>query len=103
MLIVEPIIQQNFDCIILPGGLGGAKILAESKEVGNLLQKQEKSGKLIAAICAAPTALKAHSVGLGKQLTSYPSVKDQLVEKYKFVHTSGFWRGIVYTNVTPFQ
>lgn len=38
--------------MVLPGGLGGAKALAESDIVGELLQNQEKSGRLIAAICA---------------------------------------------------
>lgn len=41
-----------YDVIVLPGGLGGSKALAESKTVGDLLLEQEKSGRLIAAICA---------------------------------------------------
>lgn len=41
-----------FDVLVLPGGLGGSKALAESKEVGDLLKEQESSGRLIAAICA---------------------------------------------------
>ncbi|GAB0088563.1 Protein DJ-1alpha [Sergentomyia squamirostris] len=77
--------KQEFDAVVMPGGLGGAKVLAESKEVGELLKKQEQSGKIIAAICAGPTALKAHSIGLGKSLTSYPSVKDQLASSYKYI------------------
>ena len=31
----------------------------------------------MAAICAAPIALKAHGIGIGKKLTSHPSVKDK--------------------------
>ena len=38
--------------IVLPGGLGGAKAMAESSLVGDLLKNQEQSGKFIAAICA---------------------------------------------------
>ena len=34
---------------------------------------QDAAGRLIGAICAAPTALLAHKVGLGKRLTSYPA------------------------------
>lgn len=41
-----------YDVIVLPGGLGGAKAMAESKIVGELLQDQEKNGRLVAAICA---------------------------------------------------
>lgn len=75
-----------FDVLVLPGGLGGAKTLAGSKEVGELLKEQESAGRYIAAICAAPTALRAHEIGFGKSLTSYPSVKECLVEggKYKY-------------------
>lgn len=59
--------------------------MSESKFLGELLKKQEADGKFIAAICAAPTALLAHSVGLGKSITSYPSVKDQLAGSYKYI------------------
>lgn len=41
-----------FDVIVLPGGVGGAKAMSESEIVGELLKDQEKSGRLIAAICA---------------------------------------------------
>lgn len=71
--------------VVLPGGLGGSKALAESPLVGDLLRQQEASGRLIAAICAAPIALLAHKIGFGKSITSYPSVKDQLTSDYKFV------------------
>lgn len=39
----------------------------------------------MAAICAAPCALLAHSIGLGKQITSYPAMKDKLADKYAYV------------------
>lgn len=41
-----------YDVLVLPGGLGGSKALAESKDVGKLLKEQESAGRLIAAICA---------------------------------------------------
>lgn len=61
--------------------------MSESATLGRLLKTQEQSGRLIAAICAAPTSLLAHSIGLGKSITSYPGVKNQLVDKYKYVDT----------------
>lgn len=57
----------------------------QSKEVGKLLQQQEKEGRVIAAICAAPTALKAHGIAKGKQVTSYPAMKDDLKDDYKYL------------------
>lgn len=77
--------QESYDGIFLPGGQPGSKNMCESKYLGELLKKLESDGKLIAAICAAPTALLAHSIGLGKSITSYPSVKDQLAASYKYI------------------
>lgn len=68
----------------MPGGLGGAKAMSESVLVGQALKQFENDGKVIAAICAAPTVLLAHSIALGKNLTSYPSMKDQLFSAYKY-------------------
>lgn len=82
--ITEAVSGGPFDAVILPGGLGGAKALAESKEVGSLLKQQEASGRIVAAICAAPTALRAHEIGFGKNITSYPSVQGCLVDKYSY-------------------
>lgn len=77
--------QEIFDVVILPGGLGGTEAFVQSQLVGDILKEQESSGRLIAAICAAPLALLAHKIGLGKSLTSYPSVKDKLIADYKYV------------------
>ncbi|CAG5092983.1 Similar to dj-1beta: Protein dj-1beta (Drosophila melanogaster), partial [Cotesia congregata] len=82
---LDAVKNNSFDAVILPGGLGGSKALASSKEVGELLKKQESEGRVIAAICAAPTALKAHGIAPGKQVTSYPAMKDQLVNYYKYL------------------
>jgi protein DJ-1 len=65
-----------FDVVILPGGLEGARRLAESPLVGQLLRAQEAQGLTAAAICAAPIALARHDVFAGRKLTSYPSVHD---------------------------
>lgn len=65
-------------------GLGGAKTFCSSVAVGELLKKQEQSGRLVAAICAAPTALKQHGIGLGKKLTSYPNFKEELSQAYSY-------------------
>ncbi|MBK8254744.1 MAG: DJ-1/PfpI family protein [Polyangiaceae bacterium] len=67
-----------FDMIVLPGGNEGARRLAESSAVGALLREQEASGKIAAAICAAPTALAAHGVFAGRKLTAYPTVRDRI-------------------------
>lgn len=60
--------------------------MAASSLIGDLLKNQEKSGKLIAAICASPAlVLKAHEVCVGKKITCYPSFKNDLDGKFTFV------------------
>ncbi|KAH8232471.1 hypothetical protein KR032_007639, partial [Drosophila birchii] len=75
----------KFDVVVLPGGLGGSNAMADSPVVGDILKAHEECGKLIAAICAAPTVLAKHGIATGKSLTSYPSMKEQLVDKYSYV------------------
>uniref|UniRef100_A0A182W4D0 DJ-1_PfpI domain-containing protein n=1 Tax=Anopheles minimus TaxID=112268 RepID=A0A182W4D0_9DIPT len=69
------------DAIILPGGLEGAKTMARVAAVGDLLDRQQKAGKLVAAICAAPTVLAEHGkLFAGRRLTSYPSFREKMTE-----------------------
>lgn len=74
----------QFDAVILPGGGKGAENLANSPTVGKLLQAQESSGRIIGAICAAPTALLKHNIGKGKKVTSYPAFKEKLEKDFTY-------------------
>jgi protein DJ-1 len=51
-----------------------------------LIKKQEADGRLVAAICAAPTALKKHGVGKGKKVTSYPSTQSTMEEGGEYTY-----------------
>lgn len=58
----------------------------KSAKLGEYLKKQEASGRMCAAICAAPTAFKQHGIGHGKTITSYPSVAEKFKgTSYKYV------------------
>ncbi|XP_054269025.1 protein dj-1beta-like [Macrosteles quadrilineatus] len=81
--LAEAVKKGPYDAVVLPGGMGYKKF-ATSTEVGSVLSKQEETGGIIAAICAAPSVLKTHSIATGKSLTSYPSVKGELVKDYKY-------------------
>lgn len=77
-LVIKPDVALSqvtgaFVALVLPGGAAGAKQLAQSSAVGQLLKDFEQSGRLVAAICAAPTALHSHGVFAGRRMTSYPS------------------------------
>merc|ERR1712126_26919 len=73
-----------YDAIVLPGGLGGAEAFCKDKRVGKLLNAHFSQNKVVAAICASPTALKAHGIGYGYKITSYPSFKSQLSNDYVY-------------------
>lgn len=58
--------------IALPGGMPGAKNLAEQPEVQRLVKQVAEDGGYTAAICAAPMALAAANVHRDHKVTSYP-------------------------------
>jgi putative intracellular protease/amidase len=43
------------------------------------LQRHEKAGKIVAAICAAPIAFASHGIAKKGKLTSYPSVQEKII------------------------
>ncbi len=77
--------QELPDAIVLPGGMPGAENLSKSEALKDLLQKMKRSGKLIAAICAAPAVVLAPNGLLdGKRATCYPGYENELGPKVKF-------------------
>jgi len=74
---IEDVSVQDFDMIVLPGGLPNAFTLAEDINVQRLLKEFKDKNKKIASICAAPYAL--HKAGvLGKNYTCYPSFEKKI-------------------------
>ena len=73
---VDP--AREFEIVVLPGGVEGAKRLGESPLVGAWLNRQRERNAWVAAICAAPTALQAHGwLRDDQKVTSHPSVQKQ--------------------------
>lgn len=71
-------IDQDYDAVVLPGGLPGAEYLRDSVEVISFVQKMNQAEKIVAAICAAPIGLERAGLTKGKVGTSYPGFEDQL-------------------------
>ena len=64
--------------LILPGGMPGAENLANSGRVIELIRRQNKAGKMIAAICASPAVvLTKADVLAGKRVTCYPGFEER--------------------------
>ncbi|MBE9563036.1 MAG: DJ-1/PfpI family protein, partial [Proteobacteria bacterium] len=72
--ILDQVLQQEFDMIVLPGGLPGSDHLNNDSRIQTLLKKMQQQGKYIAAICAAPKVLASAGLLNGKSATSYPGV-----------------------------
>ena len=66
----------DYDMIVLPGGMPGAANLKDNANVLEAVQRFSRNpDKFVAAICAAPMVLAEAGVTLGKRLTSYPGAK----------------------------
>ena len=74
--------------LVLPGGYPGYKNLCESAEVGALITQFHKEGKLLCAICGAPTALKANQICRGAAITCHTSVKEELSDYYSILSSA---------------
>jgi 4-methyl-5(b-hydroxyethyl)-thiazole monophosphate biosynthesis len=73
----------DFDALVLPGGSANAETLATDPRAQALIQEARRLDKVVAAICAAPLALKAAGVIRGAKLTSVPSTAAAFAgEKY---------------------
>ena len=65
----------DFDALILPGGMPGAVNLLTVKD---LVLEFAREGKITAAICAAPIVLSAAGVLRGRTFTMYPGFEKYL-------------------------
>ncbi len=75
---LEEALPEEFDAIVLPGGVMNPDTLRGSKEAINFIKHFVVSGKPIAAICHGPwTLINAGGVA-GKHLTSYHTIRIDL-------------------------
>lgn len=75
---LDSALKQEYDMIVLPGGLPGADHLDNDPRIRALLKKMAGNHKYTAAICAAPKALANAGVLDGKKATSYPGFLDDM-------------------------
>ena len=71
----------SYDAVIVPGGVGGAENIAASSETVGFIQNMMASGKLVAAICAAPAlVLSPNGILQGKKATCYPGFEEKFTD-----------------------
>lgn len=76
--LLDRVADQEFDAVVLPGGLEGTRRLAESEVVARVLERAAAGDKLTAAICAAPTVLERRGLLAGKRATCHFSKQAEL-------------------------
>ena len=69
---------EDLDGIVLPGGMPGTMHLLENETVNAVIRKFAEEGKLVAAICAAPSVLGAAGLLEGKHATCHPGFEEKL-------------------------
>jgi len=70
---------EDFDMMVLPGGLPGATNLDQDPRVHQLLRQLADQDRYTAAICAAPRVLANAGLLEGKAATGYPGHLDPAV------------------------
>ncbi len=70
------VLDQDFDMVVLPGGLGGAQRLEADRRIAALLRRMAEQGRYVAAICAAPRVLAGAGLLDHREATAYPGILD---------------------------
>jgi len=66
---------EDFDAVVLPGGYPGYENLGNDRRVLDAVKSAVEQGKVVAAICGAPTVLAKAGVLKGKRATIFPGME----------------------------
>ncbi len=78
---LEELTEEDFDLVILPGGLPGAYNLRDCEALDAILRKHFSKKRLTGAICAAPAFVLAHKKLInGYEATAYPGCDEGYFE-----------------------
>lgn len=76
---IREISADSYDALILPGGMPGTIHLGECSELMELLDDYFQKGKLVGAICAAPSLLGKRGLLKEKNACCYPGFEKELI------------------------
>ena len=74
----EKVNFDEYDAIVLPGGMPGTIHLGEHEGVASIVKDFFAKGKLVCAICAAPSVLGAAGILQGRHATCHPGFEEKL-------------------------
>lgn len=71
---VDMLDADNYDALVIPGGMPGAVNIAKSKDATAAIEKAINCGKIVAAICASPAVvLGGNGLLACEKATCYPA------------------------------
>ena len=76
--VFEDVNFDEFDAVVLPGGMPGTLNLGGHAGVNSVIKNFAENGKLVAAICAAPSVLGAAGILEGKNAVCHPGFEEKL-------------------------
>ena len=76
--LYEEVDVSELDGVVLPGGMPGTTNLGSHDGVNETIKSFAEKGKLVAAICAAPSVLGQAGLLNGKKAVCYPGFEDKL-------------------------
>jgi protease I len=75
----------DYDALLIPGGFVNPDYLRQSEQALDFVRAFDRAGKPIAAICHGPWVLISAGLVHGRRLTSWPGIKDDVV------NAGGLW------------
>jgi 4-methyl-5(b-hydroxyethyl)-thiazole monophosphate biosynthesis len=101
-MALDRALLQEYDMIVLPGGLPGADNLRDDERIIARLQGMSAAGKYTAAICAAPKVLAHAGLLRGKRATSFPgALETESISGLDYRETAVVMDGNVITSRGP--
>ena len=77
-LTLNEVKLDDMEMLVLPGGLRGVKSILACEPALELTRKAWDAGKLVCAICAAPTILAQLGIAENRSATCYPGMEDRM-------------------------
>jgi len=76
--VLDDAIREDWDMVVLPGGVPGAPTLMGDDRIITLLKRQAEDNKISAAICAAPAVLERAGLTKDQEVTSHPAWAEKM-------------------------
>ncbi|WP_010178251.1 type 1 glutamine amidotransferase domain-containing protein [Aquimarina agarilytica] len=77
--VIEDVSEADYNALVLPGGVANPDLLRVNENVLSFIRSFFESGKPVGAICHAPWLLISAGVIENREVTSYHSIKDDVI------------------------